>query len=79
MPPRAALGGGTMKLSWLWILAAVACLVAAAEDDDDERRDAGGKYVVYRKTDYKGTVSYHIIKASKFRQSPSLHRNTISF
>jgi len=57
-----------MKVSWFWMLAAVACLGAAAQDDGDERRDAGGKYVVYRKTDYKGTVSYHIIMASKFRQ-----------
>jgi len=55
-----------MRWGWLCIVFGLAVLAAAAEDGEEATED-GGKYVVYKKTDYFDVDAYHIVQAGKFR------------
>ena len=55
-----------MRWGWLCIALGLAVMAAAAEDDEEPIED-GGKYVVYKKTDYFDVDAYHIVQAEKFR------------
>lgn len=54
-----------MRLAWLGVLMCVGGVAPAAEDEAEPTAETG-KYVVYQRTDYKGTVCYRIIPVSQY-------------